>query len=1048
MVEQSGDYAIVCIDPHGVIVSWNAAAQTLLGWRAAEAIGQCADLCFTTEDRAAGRLQAEMRDARDSGVARSERWVAKQDGGRVWAAAQLTALRDNDAVIGYAKILRDRTPERLLEERLRITQSGSAGSFEAFPDTQTVIPSAKFCELWGIAPRPEIPVAELIARMHPDDQQVLAPDAAWDAQALPAYVEYRIRAPGATTFRWLARHGEFDAKDLSGRQRFIGVVTDVTPRRLAQQALLESTARENAAAARFQALTELNSAIFWQANADGVMTYLSPQWYALTGQSPEQALPDGWVDALHPEDRPNPFDAWADARRHGTVYEAERRFRGGDGLDRWYLIRALPQRDARGNVTEWLGCSVDISERKRDEIVRFERERRQGFVLALTDQLRGITAPGDALDMTSRMLGHYLGASLVAYPVVDVAARVAMFEHCWAPPGHATCNGPLTLASLGVTPDVELLRGHTLHFASDQHPLHQDARACSTVIVPLYRSENTKTLLYVTSYGDRQWSRGEIQLIEAVAERTWNAVARIRSEIELEKRVATAIAERDQIWLTSPDMIAVIRANHTVLSINPAVQDVLGWSSECLVGASAQDYIHPDDLETTREHIARLAAGTAPMLRFENRYLDRAGNYRWLSWTAAGAKELVYAFGRDITERKAQTEALRAAEDALRQSQKMEAVGQLTGGVAHDFNNLLQGILSPLELVQRSMQLGRFHDLDRFVSMASASAKRAAALTHRLLAFSRRQPIDPKPTDVNQLVVSMADLVHRTLGESIAVEMVFAPDLWQTRCDPNQLENALLNLAINARDAMPDGGRLSIETVNAHLDHADVARHPDVLPGQYVTVCVSDTGTGMPADVIARAFEPFYTTKPIGKGTGLGLSMVYGFARQSGGTTSISSEMGRGTTLRVYLPRYHGAAIGAPAPALASAPTGPLAGKGTVALVEDDPVVRALVRDALEELGYEVLEAVDGHSGAELVTRPGPIDLLVTDVGLPGLNGRQVAEIARQSRPSLKVLFMTGYAENAARGDGLLDPGMAMITKPFSLAAFAVRIAEMAAQTV
>jgi signal transduction histidine kinase/ActR/RegA family two-component response regulator len=388
------------------------------------------------------------------------------------------------------------------------------------------------------------------------------------------------------------------------------------------------------------------------------------------------------------------------------------------------------------------------------------------------------------------------------------------------------------------------------------------------------------------------------------------------------------------------------------------------------------------------------------------------------------------------------TAELMRAEEALRQSQKMEAVGQLTGGLAHDFNNLLAGISGSLELMQTRMQQGRFNDVERYMVAAQGAAKRAAALTHRLLAFSRRQTLDPKPTNVNRLVNSMQDLIQRTVGPSIPVEAVGASGLWPVLVDPSQLENSLLNLCINSRDAMPDGGRITIETANKWLDER-AAKKQDIPEGQYLSLCVTDTGTGMPPEVIARVFEPFYTTKPIGEGTGLGLSMVYGFAQQSGGQVRIYSEVGKGTTVCIYLPRHYGE-FEDEGPSTESR-TLPRSEQGeTVLVVDDEPTVRLLITDILEELGFTAIEADDSAAGLKVLQSDVRIDLLVTDVGLPGgMNGRQMADAARVSRPDLKVLFITGYAENAAIGNGQLAPGMAVLTKPFPMEAMAARIRSM-----
>ncbi|WP_043363645.1 PAS domain-containing protein [Belnapia sp. F-4-1] len=392
----------------------------------------------------------------------------------------------------------------------------------------------------------------------------------------------------------------------------------------------------------------------------------------------------------------------------------------------------------------------------------------------------------------------------------------------------------------------------------------------------------------------------------------------------------------------------------------------------------------------------------------------------------------------------ARTAALMEAEAALRQSQKMEAVGQLTGGLAHDFNNLLAGIAGSLELMKTRIAQGRLQDVPRYLTAARGATDRAASLTHRLLAFSRRQTLEPKPTDANRLVAGLEELVRRTVGPAIAVEVVGAAGLWTIMVDQSQLENAVLNLCINARDAMPDGGRITIETANRWLDERAAAGR-DLQPGQYVAISVSDTGTGMAPDVIAKAFDPFFTTKPLGQGTGLGLSMIYGFARQSGGQARIYSEVGQGTLVALYLPRHIGAAEEVELPPSAGTP--PRAERGeTVLIVDDEPTVRMLVADVLGELGYTAIEAEDGAAGLRVLRSEARIDLLVTDVGLPnGMNGRQLADAGRALRRGLKVLFITGYAENAAIGHGHLEPGMHVLTKPFAMETLASRIREMIA---
>jgi PAS domain S-box-containing protein len=404
----------------------------------------------------------------------------------------------------------------------------------------------------------------------------------------------------------------------------------------------------------------------------------------------------------------------------------------------------------------------------------------------------------------------------------------------------------------------------------------------------------------------------------------------------------------------------------------------------------------------------------------------------------AALKALNATLEQQVAERTAQ---LRQQEESLRQAQKMEAVGQLTGGVAHDFNNLLQVIIGNLDVLQRTLP-NEASRQRRAVNQAMKGARRAAALTQRLLAFSRRQPLDPKPVNLNVLVASMSDLIQRSIGETIAVETVQSAGLWQVEADANELESVILNLALNARDAMPQGGKLTIETSNAHIDETYAATYAEVTPGQYVCVSISDTGSGMDAETLARAFEPFFTTKAVGKGTGLGLSQAYGFVKQSGGHVKIYSELGQGTTVKIYLPRLLAEAELVDDEAETPAPEGD--GDETILVIEDDDDVRTYSVEILRELGYRVVEAHDGPSALRLLERQARVDLLFSDVVLPGgMTGAEVARQARELRPDLKVLFTTGYARNAIIHHGRLDKGVKLITKPFGSSELAAKVRDV-----
>jgi PAS domain S-box-containing protein len=510
----------------------------------------------------------------------------------------------------------------------------------------------------------------------------------------------------------------------------------------------------------------------------------------------------------------------------------------------------------------------------------------------------------------------------------------------------------------------------------------------------------------------------------------------------LERRVIERAQARGRTWILSPDLLGALNSKGYFETSNPAWRTILGWSEDEVASMSIFDLLHPDDVEHTRAGFELTLVGQ-PAIRFVNRYRCKDGSYRYISWVGIQEDGYVYCTGRDITvEREAEIE-LSKAQDALRQAQKMEAIGQLTGGIAHDFNNLLTGIIGSLDLVRRRMATNSPGDIPRLMDAASGAAMRAAALTHRLLAFGRRQSLDTRPNDVNRIVTGIEEILQRTMGERIELLCKLSGDLWTASTDANQLESALLNLAINARDAMPDGGRLTIETlnvqVNVQLDKANSSLHEDVQPGDYVTISVSDTGIGMPPEVLEKAVDPFFTTKPVGEGTGLGLSVIYGFIKQSRGHLRIKSEVGQGTTVKLYLPRALQDAVDLK-PVARETPRGH---GETILVVEDDATVRSIISDALQDLGYRVLTAADARFAIPLLQSKGAIDLLISDVILPHVNGRKLAEMARTSRPALKVLFVSGYSENAIiRGD-LIETGMDLLTKPFALGTLGAKVHAM-----
>ncbi len=559
-----------------------------------------------------------------------------------------------------------------------------------------------------------------------------------------------------------------------------------------------------------------------------------------------------------------------------------------------------------------------------------------------------------------------------------------------------------------------------------------------------------RVAILFTDISNRKKSEMELRSSEAKQRLAQQTLQQLNETLEQRVAERTLALQQSEIrfrayFNASPEYLYLLRLTQdgqlVYEDVNPAGAELYGLYRGELIGRTPQDIQESAaaaELVISNAHKA-LASGKTISYEstrsFGNRPRVTINTIVAPIETVEGDHGLVLVCGRDLTEQ-------RLVEEALRQSQKMEAIGQLTGGIAHDFNNLLAAVMGSLELMQGRIKQGRLNELDRYVVNAQAASRRAAALTHRLLAFSRRQTLSPTLTDVNRLVKSMEDLLRRTMGPAIVLKVAETTPLWMTPVDRNQLENALLNLCINARDAMPNGGHVTVETDNCAFDEREAAER-DIQAGQYVSLSVTDTGVGMTQDTLARAFEPFFTTKPMGSGTGLGLSMIYGFARQSGGQVRLYSEIGRGTTAAIYLPRFAGEAPAAPAAAkLREAPRAKLG--ETVLVVDDEELVRELVLEVLNDLGYAPLQAADGASGLAILKSNTRIDLLVTDVGLPGgMNGRQLADAALLLRNDLKVLFITGYAENAVINHGHLEPGMQIMTKPFQMDALGIKIRAM-----
>ena len=725
----------------------------------------------------------------------------------------------------------------------------------------------------------------------------------------------------------------------------------------------------------------------------------APHIAVLFGFDPEVAKPkfSDWERAIFVDDVPKLHAAVEAAGRTGAYY-TEFRVRHKDGGLHWIGGRGEATNDESGAVRWLCGVYYDITERKALEArLLAVNETLEARVAEVREEARTL----EILNRTGAALAAELSLERLVQTVTDAAAELtgaefgAFFYNSIddRPEAYALSTGSGSTGS-GSTGSGSTGSASTISGAPGSGPEKSDAPA-----------------------------KFPIATDAAILQQTFRGQGPVRSDdILADPRYAGGQSDH-----TPPAALPPVRSYLAI--------PVVSRSAEVL-GGLFFGHSRPGVFTERAERIVTGIAAHAA-IGIDNARLYEASQ-RELAARRKAEHEL-QEINETLEERVNEEIARRRQiEETLRQAQKMEAIGQLTGGVAHDFNNLLTVIMGNLENLQRRLDAG--HELQRMVGAALGGASRAAQLTQRLLVFSRRQPLAPEIASPNKLVAGMSDLLRRTLGEPVAIEIVLAGGLWNTFIDTNQFENALINLAVNSRDAMPDGGKLTIETANCYLDEAYCAMHGELRPGQYVGIFVTDTGSGMPEDIVERAFEPFFTTKGIGQGTGLGLSQVYGFLKESDGHVKIYSEVGQGTSVKLYFPRHRGAAEAAAALPEPLAPARARYGE-TVLIVEDDPDVRSYTVEMVGELGYQVLSAGDGTTALRLLEAHPELRLLFTDVGLPGgMNGRQLADHARQRRPGMKVLFTTGYARNAIVHHGRLDPGVEVIFKPFTYSDLAAKI--------
>ena len=752
----------------------------------------------------------------------------------------------------------------------------------------------------------------------------------------------------------------------------------------------------------FHYAIELNTQVLWTADIDGKLDYVAQRWREWTGGN---GLGTSWLDDIHPEDVPRALAAWSEALGSGQPLDQEMRVRRQDGRYRWVHSRAYRRLDERGQPVKWYGSCEDIDEhwQARNALLDSEAQFRS---LASTMPNQAWLAHGSgATYWVNEQVCEYTGQSLKSLVTSG-------FRHCVHPDDVQATQKSWERAVATASAYEHEFR---MRRASDGAYRWFLARA-----LPLFDEAGT-VLRWVGTNTDVQEQKNVLE-----------KMAYLNSSLEVE--MANRTADRDRMWRLSTDIMLVADLAGMIIAVNPAWSKILERPEIESLGMDFISLVHPDDRMAALHDLSRLAHG-APTLRMENRYRRRNGGYRWISWTAVPAQKLIHAIGRDVTDEKEARLALVRSEQALLQAQKLESIGKLTGGVAHDFNNVLQIISGNLQLLK--LTVADNPQAARRLDSAASAVERGAKLSSQLLAFARRQPLKPLVTDLGRLLRRMHELIRRALGEAVTEETFISDGLWHTLVDPNQMENVLLNMAINARDAMDKGGRLTFTLSNVTLDAAYASLHADVLEGQYVLLTITDTGHGMERDVIDQIFEPFFTTKREGEGTGLGLSMAYGFIRQSAGHIKVHSAPGAGTTFKIYLPRSLEKLAEPPAGL-----TGPVLGGGeTILVVEDDAPVQHTVVDMLRGLGYDVLHADDGASALALLGTGVAVDLLFTDVVMPGpVSSKELAQQARLLLPELAVLFTSGYTHNAIMQGGRLDPGVELLSKPYQREDLARRI--------
>jgi PAS domain S-box-containing protein len=1077
ILDSAIDYAIVGLDLNGVITSWNIGAERIMGWTAAEAIGRPVDLFFTPEDVTDRIPVAEMSAAVRHGRGLDERWHLRKDGSRFWANGEMMPLRaEQGGLEGYVKILRDRTEQHVAAAALTESEDRYRTLYDSIDEGFCLIEVR--CD---DAARPiDYRFVEVNAAF---ERQTGLTDAAgsWMREIAPDHEQYWYDIFSKVALTGVSTRFALPAQALDGRwyevfayrvgapaERLVAILfSDMTERRTQEARLKASEEHLRALNATLRGsernlrlLLDSISEGFYAVDRDGLTTTCNAAFLRMMGfADPKAVIGRKLHDIIHHSHADGrPYQAeqcpiYVAAQTGTPAYVEEELFFPIAGPPLWVTYRATPilqDGEQQGAI-----CTFqDIGDRRSRERQRRAAEERRAALLQLGDALRNMDDADAMAAAAAETVGRTLLIDAAGLGRIDASGETLVIDRDWTAPDAARLAGVHSMRQYGSFID-DLLADRTVvigDVGSDARTSGHAGdfaaiRVSALVNAPIVERGRLSAIFCAVSNSPRVWTQEEVDFIEQVGERTRTAIERRRAEADLrlladtlQQQVAARTQERDRVWQVSHDLLGVADADGIWLSVNPAWTKTLGWPAEAVLGRKSEWMEHPDDRARTRAELARLAGGGHVSAAFENRFRTRGDSYRDLSWSAVPVDGLLYCVARDITEQKEREAALLKAEEQLRQSQKVEAVGQLTGGVAHDFNNLLTVIRGSVDLLRRP-------DLPeekraRYIAAISDTADRATKLTSQLLAFARRQALRAEVFDVSENIAAIRDMLGSLTGSRVAITVDVPPGAHRIKADRSQFDTALVNIAVNARDAMGGEGALTISV--REVDAIPAVRSHPVVPGQFVAIAITDTGSGIPAGQIDRIFEPFYTTKGVGHGTGLGLSQVFGFAKQSSGDVIVDSVAGAGATFTLYLPKAPEQASSATR--RPDADTAMLAQGACILVVEDNQEVGSFATEALSELGYKTCLAVDAASAlVELGSQGAGFDLVFSDVVMPGMSGIELGQEIRRRFPHVPVVLTSGYSSVLAEQDG---HEFELLQKPYSMDELSTALAKASAESV